>query len=63
MCPVKAIVREEERVFLKVEDCAYCGVCVNICDEAAITLVREEVVAEAGEFSQAWTNAVEKLIR
>jgi 4Fe-4S ferredoxin len=57
------IVREDERVFLKAENCAYCGVCVNICDEEAISLVREEVVAEAGEFSQAWTTAVEKLIR
>jgi 4Fe-4S ferredoxin len=63
LCPVKAIVREDERVLLKVENCAYCGVCVNICDESAITLVREEVVAEAGEYSQAWTTAVEKLIR
>ncbi len=63
LCPVKAIVREEDRVFLKVENCAYCGVCVNICDEAAITLVREEVVAEAGEFSNAWDAAVLKLVK
>ncbi len=62
LCPVKAIVREEDRVWLKVENCAYCGVCVNICDESAISLVREEVVAEAGEFSQAWDTAVGKLV-
>lgn len=62
LCPVKAIVREGERVFLKVEDCAYCGVCVNICDQDAITLTREEVVAEPGEFSQAWVQAVAKLL-
>jgi ferredoxin len=62
LCPVKAIVREGERVFLKVERCSYCGVCRNICDEAAITLVRRAVVAEPGEFSQAWDRAVAKLV-
>ena len=62
LCPVKAIVREGERVFLKLDTCSYCGVCVNICDEEAITLIREEVVAEAGEFSQAWETAVGKLV-
>ncbi|MEW6388101.1 MAG: 4Fe-4S dicluster domain-containing protein [Thermodesulfobacteriota bacterium] len=61
LCPVKAIVREGERVFLRVETCAYCGVCLNICDQDAITLVRKEVVAEPGEFSQAWETAVAKL--
>jgi 4Fe-4S ferredoxin len=63
LCPVQAIVREGERVFLKLENCAYCGVCVNICDAEAITLVREDVVAEPGEFSHAWETAVEKLVR
>jgi Pyruvate/2-oxoacid:ferredoxin oxidoreductase delta subunit len=62
LCPVKAIVREDERVWLKVDNCAYCGVCVNICDDEAIALVREEVVAESGEFSQAWATAVQKLV-
>lgn len=62
LCPVKAIVREGERVFLKVEDCAYCGVCINICDQDAITLIREEVVAEPGEYSHAWVQAVAKLL-
>jgi ferredoxin len=46
-----------------VENCAYCGVCVNICDDEAITLAREEVVAETGDFSQAWETAVSKLLR
>ena len=59
---MKAIAREGDRVFFRVENCAYCGVCVNICDYGAITLVREEVVAEAGEFSQAWVTAVAKLV-
>ena len=62
LCPVKAIERDGDRVWFRVENCAYCGVCVNVCDDAAITLVREEVVAEAGEFSQAWETAVGKLV-
>jgi len=62
LCPVKAIVREGERVFLKVEVCSLCGVCKNICDYDAITLIREEVVAMPGDFSEAWKHAVEKLL-
>jgi Fe-S-cluster-containing hydrogenase component 2 len=62
LCPVKAIVREGERVFLKVERCSYCGVCRNICDEEAITLTRREVVARPGKYSQAWGEAVAKLV-
>jgi 4Fe-4S ferredoxin len=62
LCPVKAIIREGDRVWFRVENCAYCGVCVNVCDDAAITLVRDEVVAEAGEFSNAWITAVRKLV-
>jgi MinD superfamily P-loop ATPase len=62
LCPVKAIVREGERVFAKVEVCSFCGVCKNICDQDAVTLVREEVVAEPGEFCHAWDLAVEKLL-
>jgi len=63
LCPVKAIVREEDRVSLRMENCCYCGVCVNICDDQAITLVREEVVAQPGEFSHAWETAVTKLLK
>jgi 4Fe-4S ferredoxin len=63
LCPVKAIVREGDRVFLRVENCSYCGVCVNVCDDEAITLVREEVVAEPGEFSNAWETAVANLLK
>ncbi len=62
LCPVRAIVREGPRVFLKVEQCSYCGVCRNICDYGAISLRREKVVAAAGEFSQAWEQAVAKLL-
>jgi MinD superfamily P-loop ATPase len=62
LCPVKAIVRDGQRVFLKVEDCSYCGVCRNICDQDAIVFVREEVVAEPGAYSPAWDHAVAKLI-
>jgi len=62
LCPVKAIVREGERVFLQVERCSYCGVCRNICDEDAITLTRREVVALPGKFSHAWEEALTKLV-
>jgi Fe-S-cluster-containing hydrogenase component 2 len=62
LCPVKAIVREGERVFLKLPDCTYCGVCRNICDQGAITLQRRKVVAEPGEFSRAWEQAVARLL-
>jgi MinD superfamily P-loop ATPase len=62
LCPIKAIVREGPRVFLKVESCSYCGVCRNICDYDAIVFSRQEVVAEPGEFSQAWAQAVAKLL-
>lgn len=62
LCPVKAIVREGERVFLKVDRCSYCGVCRNICDEEAVTLIRREVIAQPGKFSQAWAEAVTKLV-
>lgn len=61
-CPVKAIVREEERVFRRTEACTYCGVCYNICDYEAITLDRQEVVATPGEYSHAWIEAVNRLL-
>ena len=61
-CPVKAIVREGERVYRKTETCSYCGVCTNICDYGAITLTRGEVVAEPGEYSHGWEEAVNRLI-
>jgi len=62
LCPVRLIVREGERVYLKTETCSLCGVCRNICPEGAITIVRQEVVAEPGEYSQAWETAVAKLV-
>ncbi len=62
LCPIRAIVREGPRVFLQGGTCSYCGVCRNICDQDAITLVREEIIAEPGEFSLAWEHAVQKLL-
>jgi 4Fe-4S ferredoxin len=62
LCPIQAIGREGDRVFLKVESCSYCGVCRTICDYGAITFSRQEVVAEPGEFSPAWEHAVAKLL-
>jgi 4Fe-4S ferredoxin len=62
LCPVQAIGREGGRVLVKTSTCSLCGVCHNICDQEAITLRREEVVAEPGDFSQAWENALNKLL-
>lgn len=61
-CPVKAIVREGERVYRKTDTCSFCGVCYNICDYDAIILIRREVVAAPGEFSHAWEEAVNRLL-
>jgi len=61
-CPVQVIVREGERVYRKTDTCSYCGVCTNICDYGAITLTREEVVAEPGEYCHGWEEAVNRLI-
>jgi len=61
-CPVKAIVREGERVYRKTATCSYCGVCFNICDYEAITLKRSEVVATPGEYSHGWEEAVNRLL-
>jgi len=61
-CPVKAIVREGERVYRKTETCSYCGVCYNICDYGAVTLTRREVVATPGEYSHGWEEAVNRLL-
>ncbi len=62
LCPVQALAREGARVFRRAEHCSLCGVCVNICDQGAITLRRQEVVATAGEFSHAWRQAVARLL-
>jgi 4Fe-4S ferredoxin len=61
-CPVKAIVREGERVYRKTATCSYCGVCANICDYGAVTLTRSEVVAAKGEYCHAWEEAVNRLL-
>jgi 4Fe-4S ferredoxin len=61
-CPVKAIVREGERVYRKTESCSYCGVCANICDYGAVTLTRSRVVATPGLYCHAWEEAVNRLL-
>jgi len=61
LCPVKLIVREGGRVYLKNEVCSLCGVCRNICPEGAVTIFRSEVVAPPGEFSHAWEAALARL--
>jgi MinD superfamily P-loop ATPase len=62
LCPVKLIVREGPRVYLAQETCSLCGVCQAICDQDAVTLIREEVVAQEGRFSHAWEQAVARLL-
>ncbi len=62
LCPVAMIVREGTRVFLKAETCSLCGICQAICDREAVTVIREEVVAEPGEYSHAWERAVARLL-
>jgi len=62
ICPTKAISREGEDVVVNDRYCSFCGACVNICDKEAIDLKRTDVKAEDGEFSAAWSNAVEKLM-
>ncbi len=61
-CPVKAIVREGERVYRKTDTCSYCGVCYNICDYEAVTLTRREVLAEPGKYSHGWEEATRRLV-
>lgn len=61
LCPVQLITREGERVFLKTEVCSLCGVCRNICPEGAIAIIREEIVAQPGDFSHAWETALARL--
>ena len=61
-CPVKAIVREGERVYRNTDTCSYCGVCANICDHGAVTLSRTEVVAAPGEYCHGWVEAVNRLL-
>ena len=51
-----------EQVLWRLEQCAFCGVCLNICDQEAISLIRQEVVAEPGKYSLAWTQAVARLL-
>lgn len=60
-CPVRLIVREGQRVYLKQPACSLCGACLNVCDYGAIQLHREEVVAVPGTYSQAWEQAVTRL--
>jgi len=61
LCPVRLIVREGDRVYVKSEVCSLCGVCRNICPEGAVTILREEVVAHPGEFSHVWEEALARL--
>jgi len=62
LCPTQALERLGERVRRRTENCSLCGVCVNICDQGAITVRRLEVVAAAGDYSPAWQQAVARLL-
>lgn len=61
-CPTQAISREGKNVCVNERYCSFCGTCSNICDKGAVSLKRIGVTAKDGEFSAAWSNAVEKLI-
>lgn len=61
-CPTQAISREGEKVTVNDRHCSFCGACLNICDKEAVKLRRIEITAKEGEFSAAWSNAVEKLM-
>ncbi|MFH2011250.1 MAG: 4Fe-4S dicluster domain-containing protein [Pseudomonadota bacterium] len=62
ICPTEAISREGENVVVNDRYCSFCGACVNICDKDAINLKRTDIKAEDGEFTDVWSNAVEKLM-
>ena len=61
-CPTQAITREGKEVVVNERHCSFCGSCVNICDKEAIHMKRNSITAEDGEFTDVWSNAVEKLI-
>lgn len=61
LCPTQAVHREGKRVFVEDRYCIFCGVCTNICDKEAITLVRKGIEANGERACAAWTNALEKL--
>ena len=61
-CPTKAITREGKDVLVNDRYCSFCGACVNICDKEAVNLKRTEIAAKEGEFSAAWSHAVDKLV-
>jgi 4Fe-4S ferredoxin len=61
-CPTEAIRREGRDVIVNDRYCSFCGACFNICDKEAIKMKRTEIKAQDGEFSAAWSNAVERLI-
>ena len=61
VCPVSCIERDGERVFLKYDKCAFCGACVNVCDQDAILLERFNVRSEEGDFCELWEKAKDNL--
>jgi 4Fe-4S ferredoxin len=61
LCPTRAIHREGRRVFVEDRYCIFCGVCTNICDQEAITLVRKGMEVNGEGACAAWTHALERL--
>lgn len=44
VCPVKLFQRENGRVTLLRDQCAFCGACVNVCDQDALHLERRAIL-------------------
>ena len=62
-CPVDAIHREGNHVFVRDAYCILCGACAKICDRGAIEVVRKEIVAMEGEPAALWETCVTNLKR
>ena len=61
ICPTQAITREGKNIIVNDRHCTLCGACNNICDKEAIRLKRTGITAQDGEFSAAWSHAVQRL--
>jgi len=59
-CPVDAILMEDDKAKINMEDCIHCGICHGVCPQEAVRHDSEKIpevvkanVAETGRFMQA----------